>query len=87
MAAKVDIKEGELSILAEEDAGSSAVAVEQMVYAQPVLKESCDERCPQPYRRRQRNCETDGSSELQVVNLESGEVASEASSDSPHHFL
>jgi len=53
VAASVDLKEGELLIHKEIDEGPSAIAVEHQLYAQPFLKESCDERSPMPYRRLQ----------------------------------
>ncbi|GKZ01292.1 hypothetical protein MPSEU_001080200 [Mayamaea pseudoterrestris] len=51
IAAKIDTEEGELA-LSEADAASSAQAVESLLYAQPSLKASEDERGPMPYRRK-----------------------------------
>lgn len=50
IAANIDIQEGELD-LSDADAQPSTEAVEELLYAQPSLKASADERGPLPYRR------------------------------------
>jgi len=56
-AADIDLKEGELSVsdMSDDAAPSSAIAIENKVFAQPCLKLSADERGPMPYRRRSSN--------------------------------
>ena len=49
LATKIDEEDGELS-RSDADTASSATAVEHLLYAQPCLKLSADERGPMPYR-------------------------------------
>lgn len=51
MAAAFDLRKGESLTNRDADLAPSAEAVEHLVYAQPSLKATADERGPQPYRR------------------------------------
>jgi hypothetical protein len=50
VAAKVDQQSGELAT-SDADAAPFSEAIEGLLYAQPCLKSSADERFPMPYRR------------------------------------
>jgi hypothetical protein len=90
IAAKIDNEEGELTLSDAADGAPSAQAVESLLYAQPCLKASEDERGPMPYRR-----EDDGLDEEALTNNKVSEeerastevVLDEDFSASKDHFI